>query len=334
MKWTLGEPVRGDMIRVKSGEIYHVGVYVDDGEVIQFGLAPRMRAAIPDSEVRVLASDIDTFLAGGFLEVAVLDRKERKKRRPPEKTVEFARSKIGEGGYNILYNNCEHFATLAVLGERSCAQADDVRALFKSIPVLDVYVAAVSEGEIDPDLIASDERRAYVTAASNVAVRRERFFVWRLLEYATERTFGKKLRDLKITHEASGAWRVEGMEISLSHSQGAVAVALSRSPVGVDIESEVGGRVEKIAEKILNRREMNELEALAARERHSYLTERWSAKESLFKKNGQRTFSPASIDTASGVICRHVTLGEKGFVLTVASDFTERLRLYENVALK
>ena len=40
MKWLLTEPRYGDMVRVKSGTVYHYGVYVSDDEVIQFGLAP------------------------------------------------------------------------------------------------------------------------------------------------------------------------------------------------------------------------------------------------------------------------------------------------------
>lgn len=334
MKWTLGEPVRGDMIRVKSGDIYHVGIYVDDGEVIQFGLAPSMRRLIPDSEVRVLSSDIDTFLSGGFLEVAVLDRKERKKRRSPDETVEFARSKIGEGGYNILYNNCEHFATLAVLGERSCAQADDVRALFKSLPLLDVYVAEIPSCEIDLSLITSDERRDYIEAASDLELRRQRYFVWRLLEYAVERTFGKRLRDLAVCREPDGAWRVSDMEISLSHTSGVVAVALSRSAVGVDIEREVGERVEKFAERILTDREKNEYFVLEDSKRRAYLTRKWSEKESLFKMKRGDAFSPSGTDTASGVWSKSIDLMGDGAVISVASEHLDRIRLYTGVVLK
>ena len=42
MKWSLISPTPGDMIRVKTGSLYHYGVYVSDDEVIQFGLAPSL----------------------------------------------------------------------------------------------------------------------------------------------------------------------------------------------------------------------------------------------------------------------------------------------------
>ena len=138
MKWELIEPSRGDIIRIKAGNIYHYGVYVSDTEVIQFGVAPNRRgAAMTDSQVEVLSTDIEAFLNGEFLEVGVLDRKELKSRVPVEKTVEMARGRIGERGYNILYNNCEHFATECVLGERKCDQADSVpRHGFRRTPYL------------------------------------------------------------------------------------------------------------------------------------------------------------------------------------------------------
>ena len=67
MHWTMKDPAMGDMIRVELGGIYHYGIYVSDDEVIQFGLAPNRRVLLQDSQVQVLASDIDTFLAFGPL---------------------------------------------------------------------------------------------------------------------------------------------------------------------------------------------------------------------------------------------------------------------------
>ena len=53
---------------------------------------------------------MDTFLNGEFLEVGVLDKKELKNKRSAQEIEKTALARLGEGGYNILYNNCEHFA--------------------------------------------------------------------------------------------------------------------------------------------------------------------------------------------------------------------------------
>lgn len=133
MKWILGEPKSGDMIRVKAGTIHHYGVFVSDSEVIQFGLAPNARPGLKDSDIEVLATDIDTFLAGQFLEVAEFDRKEKKNHPTPEEAVAKARARMGEKGYHILYNNCEHFAYECVSGKHYSEQVDGVREMFKGL---------------------------------------------------------------------------------------------------------------------------------------------------------------------------------------------------------
>ena len=206
MKWELKEASLGDMIRVKfAGVLYHYGVYVSDGEVIQFGLAPTQRANIKDSEVEVLSSDIDTFLCGGFLEVAVFDKKEKKKHPKPEAAVEHARSKIGMRGYNLLHNNCEHFATECVTGVRSSAQADGVRAMFRAMPVLDVYFSEILDS-VKLTGLYPPMREKEIAGVSNERVRREKYCAWRLLEYALERSLGLKIEKLEFAKEKSGRW--------------------------------------------------------------------------------------------------------------------------------
>ncbi len=130
MTWMFSEPTFGDLIRVKYGEFWHYGIYADDNEIIQFGYNPA-GGLIPPEEVKVLSTNIDEFLLGGFLEVAQFDKKELKKKRNPTDTVNIARSRIGEAGYHILQNNCEHFANECVFGEHKSKQVDSVRNFLK-----------------------------------------------------------------------------------------------------------------------------------------------------------------------------------------------------------
>ena len=133
MKWVLGEPESGDMIRVKSGTVHHYGIYVSDSEVIQFGLAPNARPTVKDADIEVLSTDIDTFIQGQFLEVAAFDRKEKKANPTPAEAVAAARARMGERGYHILYNNCEQFAYECVTGKKYSEQVEGVREMFKGL---------------------------------------------------------------------------------------------------------------------------------------------------------------------------------------------------------
>lgn len=121
MLWVEKEPRYGDVIRTKVRFYYHYGIFVSEEEVIQFGLPDD--PSRPAEEVRVLTSDIHTFLQGGDLQVLA----DRKHRRSPEQTVNAARQRLGEGEYHILHNNCEHFAMECAFGHPSSSFLDDVR---------------------------------------------------------------------------------------------------------------------------------------------------------------------------------------------------------------
>ncbi len=329
MKWELKEPVRGDIVRVATSGLYHFGIYVSDEEVIQFGLPPSRRASTNPEDIKVLASDIDEFLAGGFLEVCVYDRKEKKKNRTPDEIVSYARDQIGRGGYHILYNNCEHFANECANGERVCHQTDDLRALFRSIPVVDVYLSELPDTDMTLPL-GCKEREKEIASVSNERVRREKYFVWRLLCYALERSFGLKENKLRFTKNKHGRWSVSGAEISISHSDGALAVAVSRESVGIDIEVVRAPRAEKMAERIMSDAEFSEFENVADEEKLNRLIEIWTRKEALFKSQNKDSFNPKEADSrGSNFRSESIVFNDKCYIWSVVTPTPEKVRVFK-----
>lgn len=126
MQWTEKTPAYGDIIRTKVRFYYHYGIFVSEDEVIQFGLPDD--PGRPAEQVKVLTSDIGTFLNGGELEVGVPERSERKQMRSPKQAVAIARQRLGEGGYDLLHNNCEHFVNDCVFGQPHSTFVQNVRA--------------------------------------------------------------------------------------------------------------------------------------------------------------------------------------------------------------
>lgn len=122
--WKMVEPALGDHIRVAYRNYYHHGIYIGNDEVIEFGAASAVLK--PAKDVVVHKTSVEEFLQGGFLEVRQYDRKERKLKNSNEKIVEIATSKLGEGGYNFIFNNCEHFCNICVFNEKKSSQIDDV----------------------------------------------------------------------------------------------------------------------------------------------------------------------------------------------------------------
>lgn len=332
MKWILKQPAAGDMIRVKLGSIYHYGVFVSEEEVIQFGLAPTARPTLKDNEIEVCASNIDEFLCGGFLEVAKFELSDKNKRRPKD-VIAYARQSLGKRGYNIIYNNCEHFAYECVTGKPYCSQTADLRSMFRSLPIVDVYVAQIPE-QANIKSLTCAERKMEIDSVTNPKVKIEKYYVWKLLEYALERSFGLHSSKLIFTKTEEGKWMTDKCFFSLSHCDGAVAVAVSRAAVGVDIEALRPISRERFADKILNADEYELYQQMLPDEREFFLIEKWTAKESLFKKSGEKVFIPRDNNTISEKIrTQSVSVADHTYVLSVATDTPDVMRSYIGIDL-
>ena len=125
MEWTVNSPKSGDIIRTKVTFYHHYGIFINESRIIQFGLPDNVYT--PAEEIKVLATDIYTFLEGGELEVGKPTRQELKNMRSPEEIVKLAESRLGQGGYDILHNNCEHFVNECAFGEHNSEFLSSVR---------------------------------------------------------------------------------------------------------------------------------------------------------------------------------------------------------------
>lgn len=114
MEWVEKTPQYGDIVRTKVTFYYHYGIFVDENTVVQFGLPDNVRT--PPGQVKVLTTDVYTFLDGGSVEVGVPDRREKRTMGTPRQIVEAALSRLGEGGYDLRSNNCLTFVEQCAFG--------------------------------------------------------------------------------------------------------------------------------------------------------------------------------------------------------------------------
>ena len=129
--WKMVDPIPGDHIRVYINGYYHHGIYIGNDEVVEFGHPFDMYT--DHSLIKVMKSSVEDFLHGGFLEVRQYTKKELKIKHKNDYIVELALSKIGEGDYNLLYNNCEHFANFCVFGKKESKQVDNIHEKIKKL---------------------------------------------------------------------------------------------------------------------------------------------------------------------------------------------------------
>lgn len=237
MKWEPKECMPGDIIRVRLGRIYHYGIFVSEDEVIQFGLPPTAENRGKEGGELVLVTDIDVFACGNIVETACLDRSEEKRRISPEDTIKKARSRIGEGGYNIIHNNCEHFVNECVFGEAKCSQADEVRERWKNHPICNVFISEINDSVSDEDIFP-EKRRAEISRLKTGDERRNSRFEWKLLDKAAKHTFGIPLEEAGMKRKLGGKWTSEKFFFSVTNNGTYAAAAVSNAKVSI----ELGGR--------------------------------------------------------------------------------------------
>ena len=186
-----------------------------------------------------------------------------------------------------------------------------------------VYVAkfddAVEVRSVQPAI-----RNEAIERCSDKLTKLQRYCVWRLLDYALTRHFGKGVADFHFEVDSNGKWSSSEVCFSLTHCNHAVAVAVCSEPVGVDIEA-VSSFVNKACDdkfvlRVLAASEIAQLNVTPQAQSARLLTEIWTQKESLFKLSGGKTFVPGCIDTAASTThCQFLQLDGADYALSVAT---------------
>jgi hypothetical protein len=107
---------RGDHIcAARPGGIRHDGIYLGDGRVIHMTSAQGQgkRGA------RVQIGTLDEFAVGQPVTLRRFANADN-----PEVIITRAMSRLGEGRYNLVFNNCQHFARWCVTGEHLSEQVN------------------------------------------------------------------------------------------------------------------------------------------------------------------------------------------------------------------
>ncbi len=198
--------------------------------------------------------------------------------------------------------------------------------------VLDIYTATIPDREMDISSIYPIERQKEIESCKDKKVRAEKFCAWQLLSFALFSTFGYDIKDLDIKKDKQGKWTASNCFFSISHSSGVVAVALSNSAVGVDIEA-VKEEKQAVIERVLTDAERKELLGVEADKKALWLTQKWTEKESFFKANQLKNFCPSKIEAErENISSKQMVVGDKAFVLTVYSKQIDKIN-YKQITL-
>lgn len=164
------------------------------------------------------------------------------------------------------------------------------------------------------------DRFSEVNRCKNEKAKHEKYLVWKLLEWVVKTSYNIDFDNLNFTKTVNGKWICPDFYFSLSHTDGALCVAVSDMPVGVDIEMKRCVRP-SLKDKILTEREKKKMDDLSECEREEFLLEAWVKKESIFKMGGGEALLPTRIDTIdSAVKVQTVDILGREYLISVASE--------------
>ena len=199
--------------------------------------------------------------------------------------------------------------------------------------MIDVYLASLPTSEPSRPL-SCKERQSEIDGISNERVRREKYYVWRLLEYAIKNSLGADASRLCFTKCENNKWKTEGFELSLSHSGNALAVAISDRAVGVDVERIRVKSAERLADYTLTKSERAEYEKITERERDEWLIRKWCAKEAIFKSMDKDSFKPSAIETGEFFFdVRAISIDGEKYILSAAAKSADDVRVFKNIEI-
>ena len=157
------------------------------------------------------------------------------------------------------------------------------------------------------------ERYLEIAGCKNDRVKMEKYLVWKLLEKVVRDILKLNFDNLQFTKTENGKWLCPDFYFSLSHTDDLVCVAVSDSPVGVDVQIVHPIRTE-IMHRILAPEERCDFDALPEDEKSTFLLEAWCKKESIFKKRGGQALMPMLIDSSRhDVTLKYVQLTGKRY---------------------
>ncbi len=122
--WQKRKPKYADHIRVNRGLYFHHGIYVTDKEIIHF--TGKDDDDILGTNNEVITSDLKFFAKDVSIEVKIYNNDEISDLYPPIDIVNYARACLGDKGYNLVFNNCEHFANMCTLGRFRSRQIENI----------------------------------------------------------------------------------------------------------------------------------------------------------------------------------------------------------------
>lgn len=196
------------------------------------------------------------------------------------------------------------------------------------MPFLDIYVSEFpfpTSGDIFPL-----QKKEEIERCQSQKSRDEKYYVWKLLEFALQKSLNLSIQTLKFIKQVNGKWTLDECYFSLSHSGNLVSVAISDKPVGLDIQIVHSIAItSRLIDLVLTSNEKEKYPNITAKR----LSELWSLKECAFKKSEDRNFVPNRYESGNlnNFKVLNIKAGNDLYKLSALCDNISNVRFFKNI---
>lgn len=183
----------------------------------------------------------------------------------------------------------------------------------------------IKEYPFDTDKkLNNKSRQSEIDGCLDKKVKEQKYFAYKLLEQVVFENFGF-IPTEKQLYKKNNKWFFDKCNISISHSENVVVVALSKNKVGVDLELYNPKRFTNIESRLLADSDKKEYQLASDKAEH--LNGLWSKKEAVFKCSDNKVFNPRKIELNGYNITTKKVLLNNTFYLSVAQQTNERIKI-------
>ena len=170
-------------------------------------------------------------------------------------------------------------------------------------------------------------RLVEIESCKSEKVKRQKTFAWLLLENCAKK-LGFQPENIEFSKTCNGKWNCDKFSFSISHSENYVAVAISDCPIGIDLQKDVEINSDSLAKKILQSSELVEFNSLLETQKHDFVLEKWTQKESIYKMEDVKYFKFENILTSLyNVYSTTLNFDKERYFLSVASKDNKRIEI-------
>lgn len=186
-----------------------------------------------------------------------------------------------------------------------------------------VYILNANNLKTDLTLYKNIDKRRLekIKKSKNTLFIKEQLGSHLLLTDVLENTYFQEIDKIEYIYNESGKPYIKDSNLyfSLSHSNGIIALTVSKEEIGLDIEL-IKDVKDTLSRRIMNDLEYNTYQSLNKESKKIYFFEVWTSKEAYIKKLGTSiTLNPSNISIEDDVLLKKINISSNEYMIALTN---------------